>query len=134
MPYIKQENRELLDECVSNANKINDIFIQYFEDMLIYISSGGTPWMHKALIPLAKYMKENVKPDGSLNYFLFKYAKYHLEPSYKNYKTFIGKIHIAMKNIQDVQYIDEYRESAEWIRIKLLTPYEFKKIEENGDV
>jgi hypothetical protein len=59
-----------------------------------------------------------IKADGDLNYVLFKYCKYHIEPGYKNYKNFLGEL-------------DECR--AE-IRRKLLSKYEDKKIEENGDV
>jgi len=53
----------------------------------------------------------------------------------------MGKIYdvihhlILMENKTDYNnYVDEFREAAEWIRIKLLTPYEEEKIVENGDV
>jgi len=59
-----------------------------------------------------------VKPDGKLNYILFKYCKLIVEPGYNNYKNFIA----------------ELTECAEEIRRRFLAPYEDKKIEENGDV
>lgn len=62
--------------------------------------------------------KAGVIADGDLNYILFKYCKNHIEPSYNNYKNFLG----------------ELNEAAEEIRRRLLAPYEDKKIVENGDV
>ena len=59
-----------------------------------------------------------VKVDGDLNYILFKFCKYFVEPSYNNYKNFCG----------------ELRQCATEIERRLLGPYEDKKIEENGDV
>jgi len=49
---------------------------------------------------------------------LFKYCKDYITPSYNNYKNFLG----------------ELNECAEEIRRRLLSKYEDKKIEENGDV
>ncbi len=79
------------------------------------------------------------KPNGDINYILFKYGKYHIKPSYNNYKAYIGAIHRAKNEIKlnsysSMRHIDEYRESAEWVRVKLLAPYEEEKIIENGDV
>ena len=59
-----------------------------------------------------------IRADGDLNYILFKFCKYNIEPSYNNYKNFIG----------------ELNETVAEIRRQLLAPYEDKKIEENGDV
>jgi len=60
----------------------------------------------------------NVKPNGRLNYVLFKLCKDTVEPSYNNYKNFIA----------------ELTECAEEIRRRFLAPYEDEKIKENGDV
>ena len=61
---------------------------------------------------------EGVKADGDLNYILFKFCKYHVDPSYNNLKNFCG----------------ELRQCATEIERRLLAPYEDTKIEENGDV
>lgn len=63
-------------------------------------------------------VKKGVKVNGDLNYILFKFAKYHITPSYNNYKNFNGEL-------------DEIR--AE-VRRRILAPYEDSKIIENGDV
>jgi hypothetical protein len=62
--------------------------------------------------------KNCVKPNGGLNYVLFAYCKRHIQPSYGNYKNYIGEIIEA---------------SCE-IRRRLLAPYEDEKIKLNGDV
>lgn len=58
----------------------------------------------------------NVKADGDLNYILFKFCKYNIEPSYNNYKNFCG----------------ELRQCATEIERKLLSDYEETKEKENG--
>jgi len=57
-------------------------------------------------------------PDGHLNYFLFALCKRTVNPSYNNYKNFIG----------------ELNECVAELRRRLLAPHEDKKCEENGDV
>ena len=59
-----------------------------------------------------------IKANGDLNYILFKFCKYEVEPSYNNYKNFCG----------------ELRQCANEIERKILPPYEDQKIIENGDV
>jgi len=59
-----------------------------------------------------------IKPDGTLNYLLCRLCKRTIEPSYANYKNFIG----------------ELEEAAAEIRRRFLVPYEEKKIKENGDI
>lgn len=59
-----------------------------------------------------------VQADGDLNYILFAFCKRWVEPSYNNYKNYIG----------------ELRQCAVEIERRLLAPYEDKKIKENGDV
>lgn len=63
-------------------------------------------------------VKNGVKSNGDLNYILFKFCKYHVEPSYNNYKNYKG----------------ELRECADIIHDEILIPYEMKKKQENGDV
>jgi len=85
-------------------------------------------------------LEADVKVNGDINYILFKYAKYHISPSYNAYKTFMGEIYEAIFGLQEHSkwhfrgFVDEYREAAEWIRIKILIPYEEKKCIENGEI
>lgn len=58
-----------------------------------------------------------IKYDGDLNYILFKLAR-SVEPSYSNYKKILGEIHEAEMEI----------------RRRFLVPYEYLKMQENGDV
>jgi hypothetical protein len=84
MPYIKQEDREILNSIVN-----------------MFILFGNTK--------------------GKLNYFLFKLCKELAKDngeSYNFYKDFIGELECCQMEI--------YR--------KLLSKYEDKKINENGDV
>lgn len=60
----------------------------------------------------------NLRVDGDLNYILFKYCKYFVRPSYNNYKNFCG----------------ELKQCATEIERRLLSVYEERKIQENGDV
>lgn len=60
----------------------------------------------------------DVKADGDLNYILFKFCKYNIEPSYNNYKNYCG----------------ELRQCVSEIERKLLAPYEDAKEKENGSV
>jgi hypothetical protein len=62
--------------------------------------------------------KKPVKVDGDLNYILYKFCKYHVKPSYNNFKNFCG----------------ELEECAAEIRRRILSEYENGKIKENGDV
>jgi len=80
-----------------------------------YIQSEDRPMMDLVV----KNMKEKgVKPDGKLNYVLFKFCKDTVDPSYNNYKNFIG----------------ELTECCEEIRRRMLSSYENTKIKLNGDV
>lgn len=62
--------------------------------------------------------KKNLQVNGDLNYILFKFCKYYVNPSYNNYKNFCG----------------ELRQCVTEIERKLLAPYEEEKILENGEV
>ena len=71
------------------------------------------------ILEIIDYMgRNNIKADGDLNYILFAYCKWYIEPSYNNLKNFCG----------------ELRQCATEIERRLLAPYEDSKIEENGDV
>lgn len=59
-----------------------------------------------------------IAANGDLNYLLYAYCKRHINPSYNNYKNFIG----------------ELNQCATEIERRILAPYEDKKIKENGDV
>jgi len=68
---------------------------------------------------VVKVMKEmKVVANGDLNYILYKFCKESVEPSYNNYKNFIGELH----------------ECAHEIRRRILSEYENEKIQSQGDV
>ena len=71
-----------------------------------------------SLAKAIEILGSNLKFDGDLNYVLFALCKRYVEPSYNNYKNFIG----------------ELSECSAEIRRRLLAPYEDMKIKENGDV
>jgi hypothetical protein len=139
MPYVKQERRPALDKVIDELVKLNrqsgdiTLFLLKLSRSQIKGFVTQAKRLEKALTQ-ALYSK--VEPNGDINYILFKYCKYYVKPSYNNYKSFMGEIYTALSlfDIRSRSYIDEYREAAEWIRIKLLTPYEEEKIIENGDV
>jgi len=80
-----------------------------------YIKQQNRPKMDK----IVNMMKEvAVCANGDLNYILYKFCKYHVSPSYNNYKNFCG----------------ELRQCATEIERRILGPYEDAKIKENGDV
>lgn len=62
--------------------------------------------------------RQTVRPNGEINYILFKYFKDCSPTSYNDIKI----------------YIAELTECGEEIRRRFLVPHEDKKIEENGDV
>lgn len=82
MPYIKQEDRVVMDGVVE------------------FLKIAG------------------VEPNGKLNYVLYAFCKRNIEPSYNNYKNYIG----------------ELEECVAEIRRRLLAEYEDEKIKINGDV
>jgi len=138
MPYVLQERRPALDKVVAEMAKID--FRSWDLVILLNTLADKEPACehNDKFIPIIEAAKEaRVKPNGDLNYILFKYCKYHVEPSYNNYKRFIGFVYRTISQ----EYFgpwdpwsDELREVAEWVRIKLLTPYEEKKCIDNGDV
>jgi len=135
MPYVEQSKRPDLDKIVNNIvennmfDKSGELKLGYMIDVLEYLIS-------ESIIDLK----------GSLNYILFKFCKYHIKPSYNNYKIYIAvlehyaehlrKIIIKLnaKEYKTLHAIGELRETAAEIRRRLLTPYEDEKIKTNGDV
>jgi hypothetical protein len=140
MPYVKQERRPALDKVVDELVKA-DIKPGDLELFLLNLAHNSYKFIlaHRISNALFEAHEADVKPNGDINYILFKYCKYHVKPSYNNYKAFMGEIYNAMditksNYMPEQNYRNEFRESAEWIRIKILTPYEEKAIERNGDV
>ncbi|KKM89359.1 hypothetical protein LCGC14_1249490 [marine sediment metagenome] len=139
MPYVKQERRPDLDPIVKKMVAIelttSDI-VSFLTNLPIGSYKGFV--LTDRFQPVLEAIKiAGVKPNGDINYILFKYGKYHIKPSYNNYKAYIGAIHKAICNLEiygSTDYIDEYRESAAEIRRRILAKYEDEKIEENGDV
>ncbi len=139
MPYVKQSRRPALDEVLDELVKIDPKSIDIQKFLLAVAGVEINSWKYKLIsneriFNAFKKAKEiDLQPNGDINYILFKYAKYHIKPSYNNYKTFMGDLYILIPDFPR-EYKDELREAAEWIRIKILTPYEEKAIEKNGDV
>jgi hypothetical protein len=80
-----------------------------------YVKQERRSDLNKVVVAMTE---AGVKADGDLNYILYRFCKYHVTPSYNNYKNFIGELHQAEAEIER----------------RLLGPYEDMKIEENGDV
>ena len=80
-----------------------------------YIKQENRPDMNEIVDLMAA---KSVKADGDLNYILFKFCKFHVKPSYNNYKNYCG----------------ELRQCAVEIERRILADYENLKIIENGDV
>jgi len=80
-----------------------------------YVKQDRRSDLNKVVVAMTE---AGVKVDGDLNYIIFRFAKYHITPSYGNYKNLLG----------------ELNEAAAEIRRRLLIPYEEKKIIEHGDV
>jgi hypothetical protein len=137
MPYVLQERRPALDEVVEELIEAN-LEVGDMETFLYHLAlNERSLW---AATPVDRALEKarsvGVRPNGDINYIIFKFCKYNVVPSYNNYKAFMGEIYVAMSRLRPGygKFIDEYRESAAWIRIKILTPYEEKAIERNGDV
>lgn len=80
-----------------------------------YIKKEKRPVMDKVVQAM---IDAGVKADGDLNYILFKFCKFHVEPGYGNYKNFCGELDQCKTEIER----------------RLLAEYENLKIFENGDV
>ena len=142
MPYVRQERRPDLDKVVDELVKAN-LMPGDIELLLLNLAHESKPGVFKLKQRISSAIKKaysvGVKPNGDINYILFKYCKYHVNPSYNNYKAFMGEIYNAVEStrwnyIIGGNYKDEFRETAEWIRIKILVPYEKKAEEKNGAV
>ena len=136
MPYVLQERRPALDPVVKEMAAL-ELTVGSIEAFLIYLAVGsyrGFVLTDKFRPLLEAVETADAKPNGDLNYILFKYGKYHIKPSYNNYKAYMGDIYRAMDKIDKKDYIDEYREAAAEIRRRILAHYEDTKCVENGDV
>jgi len=133
MPYVLPEKRLELDRYINKLVEL-DLNMEQFRDLLICLSGALVFQPGHPIMKIVSDISAVATPDGNINYILFKYAKYHIRPSYNNYKNFMGMIYEATEKALPTIFKNEYRESAEWIRIKLLIPYEEQKIIENGDV
>jgi len=60
----------------------------------------------------------DIKFDGDFNYILYRLAKHYLKHGYGNLKNMLAELH----------------EAEQYIRYRILYPYEEKKEQENGDV
>lgn len=140
MPYVLQERRPDLDSVVKEMVAL-ELTTSDIAEFLVYIAMEGDGWLvftNKPEFFLEAVKTAGAAPTGDLNYVLFKYGKYHIKPSYNNYKTYIGAICKAINKLEHIGgydgFVDEYREAAAEIRRRILGPYEDKKINENGDV
>ncbi len=137
IPYILQKRRPHLDPVVKSLVEtgLEKGIIESFLMKLAKVSAG-IPYYTTNRInkTIEEADKANIEPNGDINYILFKCCKYHIKPSYNNYKTFMGEIYKVADILSAGDFKNEYRESAEWIRIKILTPYEEEAIKRNGDV
>jgi hypothetical protein len=133
MPYVLPEKRPELNRYINKLVELS-LNMEKFRDFLICLSGSLTFQPNHPIMELVNDIHAAATPDGNINYILFKYAKYHIKPSYNNYKNFMGMIYEAVEKSLPIIFKNEYRESAEWIRIKLLIPYEEQKIIENGDI
>jgi hypothetical protein len=82
-----------------------------------YIKQNERPVMN---VVVEKMKTQGVKPDGKLNYVLYKF-----------FQDTVGK-ELSYNNIKN--YLAELNECAEEIRRRYLSYYENEKIQENGDV
>lgn len=80
-----------------------------------YISQENRPAMDE-IVDLM--IEKDVKVNGDLNYVLYAFCKRYINPSYNNYKNYMG----------------ELRECANEIGRRILGPYEDTKVIQNGDV
>lgn len=80
-----------------------------------YVKQERRSDLNKVVVAMTE---AGVKADGDLNYILYRFCKYHVTPSYNNYKNFCAELHQAETEIER----------------RLLGPYEDMKIEEHGDV
>lgn len=136
MPYVKQERRPDLDPVVNTlaVNGLEEGVITSFLIQLSNITNYGCQTTNRINRAVEEARRINVEPNGDINYILFKCCKYYIDPSYNNYKTFIGEICYVADALDKGVFKDEYREAAAEIRRRILGPYEDQKIEENGDV
>jgi len=80
-----------------------------------YIKQEARPVMDKVVDAM---VKAGVVANGDLNYILYKFCKYHIYPSYNNFKNYCG----------------ELRQCVTEIERRLLGPHEDDASKRNGDI
>jgi len=137
MPYIEDKNiRGFLDDYVvtflcHNYNIINDLAVSFSSLFDI------TGCLNYFLFKLAKH-KKYVPSYTSFYLFIKKLVKINCK-CYADYQSFMGELTCAKKEIErrlgrdnEIAY---YLESTiDTIYDEIITPYENKKIKENGDI
>ena len=112
-PLVGEDYRNELAERVGYI--FNESYDMYVKKQMPYIKQQRR---REVAIVLDTMDKAKIKADGDLNYILFSYCKYSIEPSYNNYKNFCG----------------ELRQCATEIEREILAPYEDLKKKENGKI
>ena len=109
MPYIaSKERRKELDEIVDYLAERQKksgyrILGATLEDLFFekYIPNDQNVQPKGTLYPLIElFLKLKVEPTGDLNYILFKFCKYHISPSYNNYKKYISMLLEVIRMIE----------------------------------
>ena len=160
MPYVIQERRPALDKVVDAmvdygiCDKNGIVNSKKLSMLFAYLVDNTLSTLLPKLMYTPKYVDNHqivdlmvnngLKLDGDLNYILFKFAKYHIKPSYNNYKMFISNLEYTVFDTYDdniyiisdviLNLCGELSECVVEIRRKLLAPYEDVKIIENGDI
>jgi hypothetical protein len=80
-----------------------------------YVKIERRDALNKVVVAMSE---AGVKADGDLNYIIYCFCKYHVKPSYNNFKNFCGELHQAATEIER----------------RLLAPYEDLKEKENGPI
>ena len=102
--------------CKTYSYFIDELYCSLYDEVTMPYIKQNKRNLLDGIVSLMKDLE--IEADGDLNYILFKYCKYHVIPSYNNYKNFIG----------------ELRQCAAEIERRLLVPYEDSKCKINRDV
>ena len=102
-------DHDICQECVDKYYKRGK------EDKMPFVEPKNRPELDKVYKAM---IDAGIKADGDLNYILYKFCKYQVDPSYNNYKNYFG----------------ELTECVAQCRQDFLVPYEKMKKVDNGDV
>jgi hypothetical protein len=153
MPYIEnKQRRKELDKIIDylknkafpRANDTYDLLCRALLQWFLYHIDGK----HAKYPMYQLFQTLDVKPNGEINYILFKYCKYYIKPSYNNYKLYVGCLHDLIYKIEtekrgsfEVDHVSYMRDFISDIRLSILEmyreiigPYEELKKSVNGDV